>query len=64
MVRNKRWSNERDDILQTTFNQRVEDLIEFYRLEINNPNIEARDVFNSIHDQLLDKNMCKETNWW
>ena len=58
LVRNKRWSNERDDILQTTFNKRVEDLIEFYRLEINNPNIEARDVFNSIHELLIDKKIC------
>jgi DEAD/DEAH box helicase domain-containing protein len=58
LVRNRRWSNERDDLLKKSFETRVEDLIEFYRLEIDNPNIEARDVFKSIHELLIEKNIC------
>ena len=58
LIRNRRWSNERDDITKTTFKKRTKKLVEFYNLEINDSSINSEDVLQDIHKLLIENEIC------
>ena len=58
LIRNRRWSNEREDLTKTYFKKRTKKIVDFYTLEIDDPSINAEQVLQEIHGLLLDKEIC------